>query len=202
MSTSHPLLSPSDLAIPPDIDVARPLCPCGAVPIFPCVGMHGDGLTYRKLAWPVLGDDGALADIVWLIAVGRRYKCPACGKKVRVAHPGVQTRGLYAVPAIAALLHVVAAVPFGRGSDDSEAYQLARGDSLPASERARSGRPRWTTLRRWMRSLHLLWAAQPLPEARPRERLHALLAGFGLGMALDEVLGVAVVAHARGGLAM
>lgn len=201
MNTANALLTPSDLAIPPDIDVCRPLCRCGALPIFPLVGMHGDGLTHRVVPWPVVDDGGELV-IRWVCAVGRRFWCPSCGTTVRVAHAGLRRGATFGAAVIASLLHVVAPVPFGGGRDDAHAHHLAYGRSLPISERARSGPPRWSSLRRWLRDLEQLWPALVLPVSGRTARLRALLAAFGLGAPLHEVLDAAVHAHARGGSAM
>jgi len=201
MTTPRPLPTPADLAIPPDIDACRPLCACGAVPVFPLVGMHGDGLTHRVVPWPVVADAGVLS-VTWVVAAGRRFWCPVCGTTVRVAHAGLRCGALYGSAVIAALLHLVAAVPFGQGRDDGHAHHLVHGRPLPASERARSGSPRWSSLRCWLRELARLWPALALPSGDSRTRLHALLAAFGLGAPLREVLDAAVSAHARGGPAM
>lgn len=201
MNTANALLSPSDLAIPPDIDACRPLCRCGAVPLLPLVGMHGDGLTHRVVPWPVVDDASGLV-VRWVRAVGRRYWCPACGTTVRVAHPGLRRGAAYGAAVIAALLYVVAPGPLGRAHDDAHAHRLAHGRPLPTSERARSGPPRWSSLRRWLRNLERIWPALVLPVSGRTARLRALLAAFGPGAPLHEVLDAAVHAHARGGGAM
>lgn len=90
----------------------------------------------------------------------------------------------------------------GQGHDDAHAHQLVHGRPLPFSERARSGRPRWSSLRRWLGALGALWPTVALPEGDTTTRLCALLATFGVGAPLHEVLDRAVLAHARGGLAM
>ncbi len=201
MSTPRTFPTPSDLTIPPDLDACRPRCGCGAVPPFPLVGMHGDGLTHRKVPWPIVHDDGDL-EVVWVIAVGRRYWCPTCGTTKRIAHAGLRAGAIYGAALIAALLHVVASAPFGLGKDDAHAHDLATGRPLPSSERARTGTPRWSSLRRWCRDLALLWPTLALPAGDNRAALHALLTTFGLGLPLHEVLGTAVDAHVRGGLTM
>jgi hypothetical protein len=201
VNTSDFLPTPSDLEIPPDLHASRPLCKCGAVPTFPLVGMHGDGLTHRVVPWPVVDDDGVLS-VTWVKAVGRRYWCPTCGTTVRVAHRGLRRGATYGAAIIAALLHVVGIVPFGQGRDDTYAHDLVTGLPLPASERVRSGRPRWSSLRRWRRGLDGLWPTVALPHADAATRLVALLVAFGAGGPLLEVLGAAVDAHVRGGLAM
>lgn len=163
--------------------------------------MHGDGLTHRVVPWPVLDGDDCLT-VTWVIAVGRRFWCPSCRTTVRVPHAGLRRGALFGSAIIAALLHVVAAVPFGQGADDNHAHQLVHGRPLPVSELARAGNPRWSSLRRWLRGLDDLWPAVALPTGDARARLHALLAAFGLGTPLKEVLGAAVSAHAPGGPAM
>lgn len=162
--------------------------------------MHGDGLTRRIVPWPVV-QDGALV-VVWASAVGRRFWCPSCGTTVRVAHAGLRRGATYGAALIAALLHVVAPRPVGAGRDEAHAYALVHGRTLPPSERARAGRPRWSSLRRWLRDLPQLWPSLALPAAGRAQRLHALLAAFGVGASLDEVLVAAASAHARGGRAM
>jgi hypothetical protein len=201
VTTPSPLPSPADLAIPPDIDACRPRCRCGAIPVFPLVGMHGDGLTRRVVPWPVVDDRGVLT-VAWVVAVGRRFWCPICGTNARVAHAGLRRGAQYGAAIIAALLHVVAAAPLGQGRDEAHAHQLVHGLLLPPSERARSGRPRWSSLRRWCRDLARIWPSLVLPAVDTRTQLRALLAAFGLGAPLHEVLDTAVRAHARGGLAM
>lgn len=186
---------------PPDLERCRPLCRCGAVPVFPLVGMHGDGLTHRVVPWPVVDDDGVLV-VRWVRAVGRRFWCPSCGTTVRVAHPGLRRGAMYGAAVIAALLHLVASVPIGRGRDEAHAHDLVHGRPLPASERARSGPPRWSSLRRWLRDLERIWPDLVLPVQGRTARLRALLVAFGLGATLREVLDAAVNAHARGGYAM
>lgn len=171
------------------------------MPRFPRVGMHGDGLTHRIVPWPLVGDDGALA-VRWTLAVGRRFWCPVCGTTTRVAHPGLRRGAVYGAAIIAALLHVVAPAPLGGGRDDRHAHELVHGMPLPSAELVRSGRPRWCSLRRWLRELEATWPALVLPAAGWTARLHAFLAAFGLGAPLAEVLDAAVRAHARGGLAM
>jgi hypothetical protein len=163
--------------------------------------MHGDGLTHRVVPWPVVDDRGALV-IRWVRAVGRRFWCPVCGTTVRAAHPGLRRGASYGAAVIAALLYVVAPVPLGCGRDDAHAHGLAHGRPLPLSERARSGPPRWSSLRRWLRDLEQVWPALVLPIAGRTARLRALLAAFGVGASLREVLDAAVIAHARGGGAM
>lgn len=171
------------------------------MPVFPLVGMHGDGLTHRVVPWPVVDDDGRLG-VRWVKAVGRRFWCPSCGTTVRVAHAGLRRGATYGAAVIVALLHVVAPVPVGGGRDDTHAHDLVHGLPLPTSERARSGPPRWSSLRRWLRNLEQLWPALVLPIEGRTARLHSLLAAFGLGAPLHEVLDAAVHAHARGGCTM
>jgi hypothetical protein len=201
VNTAYTLLTPSQLAVPPKIDACRPLCPCGALPAFPLVGTHGDGLTHRVVPWPVVDGDGGLV-IRWVCAVGRRFWCPSCGTTVRVTHAGLRRGATFGAAVIAALLHVVAPVRVGGGRDDEHAHRLTHGRPLPISERARSGMPRWSSLRRWLGGLEQIWPALVLPSAGRTARLRALLAAFGPGAPLHEVLDAAVLAHTRGGAAM
>lgn len=162
--------------------------------------MHGDGLTSRIVAWPVI-DSGWLV-IRWVTAIGRRFRCPGCRATQRVAHPGVRRGAQYSVAAMATLLHVVAARPFGEGGSEAEAFALARRRQLPLSERARPGHPRWTSIRRWLDSLEWVWPNLVLPATGRKARLLGMLTAFGLGASLDEVVDAALRAHTLGGLAM
>jgi hypothetical protein len=163
--------------------------------------MHGDGLTWRVVPWPIVDDRGRLS-VRWVCAVGRRFWCPTCGTTVRVAHPGLRRGATFGQAILAALLRVVAPIPVGEGRDEAHAHHLVHGKPLPASELARAGRPRWTSIRRWIRALEQIWPALPLPTAGRTARLTALLTAFGLGSPLREVLDAAVHAQARGGAAM
>jgi hypothetical protein len=96
------------------------------------------------------------------------------------------------------LLWVIAPVPVGDGRDEAHAHHLVHGKPLPVSELARSGRPRWTSIRRWILDLERIWPTLTLPTGGRSARLHALLAAFGL----REVVDAAVRAHVRGGAAM
>jgi hypothetical protein len=109
---------------------------------------------------------------------------------------------MYGAAVIAALLHVVAPAPVGHGRDEAHAHHLVHSGPLPISERARSGPPRWSSLRRWVRDLEQIWPTLVLPVEGRTARLRALLAAFGLGQPLGEVLDAAVSAHVRGGCAM
>ncbi|MFT5430441.1 MAG: hypothetical protein ACI9OJ_001115 [Myxococcota bacterium] len=91
------LPTPATLASPPDLDEHRPVCPTRGPPQRDRVGMHGDGLTFRSVAWPDL-TNGTFS-LVRLIVVGRRYRCPSCRATRRAAHLALRTRCLYAVPA-------------------------------------------------------------------------------------------------------
>jgi hypothetical protein len=93
-------------------------------------------------------------------------------------------------------------VPLGQGRTHAHAHWLVHGRPLPASERARTGSPRWYSLHRWLRRLSQIWPSVALPNGDFHARLHALLAAFGLGAPLHEVLDAAIGAHARGGSAM
>ncbi|MCP3960842.1 MAG: hypothetical protein GY719_23605, partial [bacterium] len=157
-------------------------------------------LTTRTVAWPVF-EQGEFV-ILWVTAIGRRFWCPVCHSNTRVAHPGVGAGARYAAAAIAALLHLVGAVPFGVGTSEADAFRLARGHGVGISERGRSGRPRWTSIRRWIGDLEKRWPALILPTGDRITRLHAALLSFGLGLPGNEVVGVAVLAQARGGMAM
>jgi hypothetical protein len=199
--TTNFFLLPAQLSSPPDIDRCRPLCGCGAVPVFPRVGMHGDGLTHRMVPWPVVKADGAVF-IDWVVAVGRRFRCPVCRATVRTSHPGLRRGALFGAATIAALLHLMAGAPIGAGWSHADIFDLVSQHQLPASERARSGSPRWWSLRRWVRSLSTIWPTFALPGGNTMTRVRALLASFGLGAPLSEVIDAAVRAHLRGGFAM
>jgi len=162
--------------------------------------MHGDGVTTRVVAWPVFVRDALV--IRWVVARARRFRCPVCHANVRVAHPGVGRRSRYATAAICALLHLIGAEPFGEGLSEAEAFRRARGRVIGLSERGRSGRPRWSALRRWIRDLEKRWPALLLPHVGRVGRLHAALVSFGLGRPVQEVVHTAVVAHAGEGAAM
>jgi hypothetical protein len=87
----------------------------------------------------------------------------SCGTTVRVAHPGLRRGAMYGAAVIAVLLHLVASVPIGRRSDEAHAHDLVDGRPLTASERARSGQPRSSSLRRGMRDLERIWPDLVLP---------------------------------------
>jgi len=157
--------------------------------------MHGDGLTHRCVPWPTVVD-GDVFTVEWVIVAGRRFWCPDCGTTVRVAHAGFRRGATFGLQLIAALLRVIAAAPIGAGRDDAHAHDLVHGRPLPVSERARSGRPRWTQLRRWLTDLDALWPSVALPSASVATRVRALLVAFGLGVPLCEVLVRAGSAHA------
>lgn len=163
--------------------------------------MHGDGLTRRQVPWPVL-DDCGLPVVRWVQAVGRRFWCPSCRTTVRVAHRGLSRGATYGAALIALLFYVIAPPPVGAGRSEDHAHDLVHARPLPVSERARSGSARWTSLRRWLRDIHRIWPTLVLPAAGRAQRLLALLAAFGVGAPLREVLDAAVLAHARGGRAM
>lgn len=163
--------------------------------------MHGDGLTWRIVPWPIVDDEGQLS-VRWVRAVGRRFWCPVCGTTTRVAHAGLRRGATFGTAIIAALLRAIASVPFGEGHDEAHTHQLVHGKPLPAAERARSGRPRWSSIRRWLKALEQIWPALTLPSAGRTARLNALLTALGLGSSLSEVLDAAVHAQARGGAAM
>ena len=200
MPTFSPFLPPSKLAIPPDLHDCRPLCPCGAIPKPGFVGMHGDGLTERLVPWPSVGDDGISFN--WVLAVGRRYWCPICATTVRVAHAGLRPGATYSAAAILAVLLVIASPPVGAGQTEVHAHELVRGCRLPVSERARTGQPRWTSVRRWVRDLEQMWPCRVLPNTHWRTRMQAFLVSFGLGVTVTEVIDAAVSAHVLGGVAM
>lgn len=162
--------------------------------------MHGDGLTSRIIAWPVF--EGGQPVIRWVTAIGRRFRCPTCKATQRVSHPGVRRGALYSVAAVAVLLHVVAARPFGAGNSEEEAFFLAQHRKLPFSERARPGCPRWTSIRRWLGDLERIWPNLALPPSSRKARLQAMLTAFGLGAPVDEVVDAALRAHALGGITM
>ena len=160
--------------------------------------MHGDGLTRRRVPWPILLAGELVID--WVVAVGRRYRCPDCRGVTTVSHPGLRDGATYGTVVIAALLYIIADRPLGWGWDEEAAYELARGRPLSAGERARTGRPRWWSIRRWLRDLDDLWG--PVGAGSVRQRIHAVVAGFGVGRPLHEVLDRIPHAHAHGGLAM
>lgn len=164
------------------------------------MGLHGDGLIHRTVLWPVV-DAGGLR-IVTVVAVGRRFWCPSCHAHHRVAHPGLERGMTYAVAAVVALLRAVVGPPIGGGMTEAEAFRLARGRDLSVSERARSGRPRWSSLRRWAAHLDVLFPAVPSWPGAWRARAEALVVGLGPGAELVGLLEAAIHAHRRGGLAM
>lgn len=162
--------------------------------------MHGDGITHRRVPWPIL-EAGELI-VRWLVVVGRRFRCPECLSTRRVTHPGLRHGATYGSAMVAALLYVVASSPLGQGLDHNDAFRLVHDRDLPISERARSGRARWSSIRRWLRSPQRIWPAMAVPSGTTQRRTDAIIAGFGIGHPLHEVLDAAVAAHAHGGLAM
>jgi hypothetical protein len=162
--------------------------------------MHGDGLKHKTVPWPVLDDQGVLL-VEWIQVVGRRFWCPICGTTVGVWPPGLRRGARFGAAVICALLRVIIPMPLGAGGDDAEAHKLVHDQALPPSERSRTGRPRWSSLRRWLRGADQIWPGLDLPGARIA-RLNALMAAFGAGAPLREVLDAAVLAHLRGGRVM
>jgi len=163
--------------------------------------MHGDGVTRRIVPWPVLDAQGGFT-VAWVPACGRRFWCPRCGVSCRVAQPGLSPRVTFGAAVATALLLFVAAKPLGHGGTHSAAHQLVYGEPLPASERARTGVPRWSSLLRWVRGPETRWPRLRLPDAPHPQRLTALVASFAPGGALAEVLDALTRAHAQGGPAM
>ena len=108
----------------------------------------------------------------------------------------------YAVVAVVVLLRAIVGRPLGAGMTEAEAFRLARGRDPSVSERARSGRPRWRSLRRWAARLPDFFPAVPTWPDGWRARAEALVVGLGPGADLPGLLEATVHAHRAGGLAM
>jgi hypothetical protein len=205
LSTRPAALSPAALAIAPDLHLSRPaFCPhpsCLAVPAPGLVGLHGDGLSRRFVAYPV--DDDA-TEFVDVEVCSRRYWCPACRHGCLVDHPGILPRLRASAAAVAAAVHAAAPPPVGEGLRPVEIRERITGntDPVPASERARAGEPRWFALRRWVARLEWWWPSLVLIGRTLGARAGAFVAALAPGAAVGEVVAAAVRRLGRGGAAM
>jgi hypothetical protein len=200
--TSSVLLTPVFLAVPPNIHRSRPKnCPrCHAVATPGRVGLHGDGLRRRFVFWPVR--NGLEWRILLVPIASRRFWCPACHRVATVAHPGVGPVTRYAIAAIALVLHAIAPRPIGQGRPPTEIFEKTRHRELPASERARSGVPRWRSAQRWIDRLSSVWMHFVPPPGNRRSVLSAFVTWPRSTMPIEEWLGTVVDAHGRGGPTM
>ncbi len=162
------------------------------------VGLHGDGVRRR---WVIAVDDNRFHKV---IACFRRFWCPACGSGCLVGHPGTVPRIRAGLATVAAAVHAVVAPPLGEGLQEIEVQARMLGEpvTVPESERARAGTPRWNTLRRWVRTLERWWPSLTLVGVGFRTRAAAFVAAIGPGLPLEAFLEAAVQAHLRGGAVM
>jgi len=165
------------------------------------VGLHGDGLGAR---WVTCAVVALVTTFVDVLACFRRFWCPACHRGCLVGHPGIVPRIRASLPTVAAAVRAVAAAPLGDGLGEIEVQEQVRGGSVapPISELARSGKPRWHTLRRWVRTLERWWPTLTFLVAGFRARAAAFVAGIGPGLAIEAFLEAAVQAQLRGAAAM
>lgn len=164
------------------------------------VGMHGDGVTARWVPCAVaVGDQPTFVDV---LACFRRFWCPTCRRGCLVGHPGIVPQIRASLTTVAAAVRAVVDPPLGQGLGEIDLQQRIRGAAASISERARSGRPRWHTLRRWVRALERWWPALTFVGLGFRARAMAFVAAIGPGLSVEAFLVAAVQAHLRGGAAM
>jgi hypothetical protein len=164
------------------------------------VGLHGDGIVRRTVLWPVQD-----ASNTWIIlpceAASRRFWCPNCASVTTVAHLGVGDRTSFAHLAIALILRWITAPPLGSGIAAGTVFHRVRGRDLPGAERARPGRPRWRSIRRWADRL-VTWWPQFVATSSWREVVRVFVAWILPSRDDTEWLEAAMDAHRRGGTAM
>lgn len=165
------------------------------------VGLHGDG---QRKRWVLCAVAVPVPGFVEVLAGFRRFWCPACGLGCLVGHPGVVPRLRASLMTVAAAVRAVAAPPLGDGLGEVDVQGRVRGEVVepPISERARSGTPRWHTLRRWVRTLERWWPTLTLLATGFRGRATAFVAAIGPGLPFDAFLEAAVQAHLRGAAVM
>jgi hypothetical protein len=163
--------------------------------------MHGDGVTSRWVSCAVAAN--AELGFVDVLACFRRFWCPTCRHGCLVGHPGIVPRIRAALTTVAAAVRAVVDPPLGQGLGEVDVQQQIAGAASPSiSERARSGRPRWHALRRWVRALERWWPTLTFVGLGFRARTLAFVAAIGPGLPIDAFLEAAVQAHLRGGAAM
>ena len=203
MSTPVRLLTPAELAASPDLDRCRPpSCPrCGAVAATGLVGLHGDGVRRRWVAHPGVGP---VPTFVEVLACFRRFWCPRCRHGCLVGHPGIVPRIRASVAAVAAAVRAAAVPPLGEGLPETEIRRRLQDHpvTVPISERARSGEPRWIALRRWVARRERWWPTLVLVGEGFRARALAFTAAIGPGLSVVAFVEAAVQAHRRGAAAM
>lgn len=204
MSTSCSLLTPAQLQQPPDLAHSRPTCcpRCDAVPAQGRIGLHGDGIKTRWVTITAVVDQQAT--FIDVRVAFRRFWCPLCRQTCLVGHPEIVARISVAVTTLAAAVHQAAQPPLGHGIAEIELQRQIQGNrATPSfSERARSGRPRWHALRRWVRTLERFWPTLTLAAQGFHARLSAFVAAIGPGLPIAAFLQAAVQAKLRGGIAM
>ncbi len=126
-------------------------------------------------------------------AGSRRFLCPKCRAVTLVGHPGLGRTSRFALATILALIYAGAPQP-GDAVAQSDLHRLATGRELPASERARSGRARWRSWIRWVRS-------RAAKGATVADAARDLVIRVGL-FPIDLWISAAVSAHAREATAM
>ena len=148
----------------------------------------------------------ALFDLEFLevLACFRRFWCPVCRHGCLVGHPGIVPRIRASLATVSAAVRAVAGGPVGEGLAEIAVQGRIQGSApkVSASERARSGAPRWITLRRWVWDLERWWPALTLVGATWQARALAFTAAIGAGLPLAAFLEAAVHAHLRGGAVM
>lgn len=154
------------------------------------------------MTWPVTGLEVTFMKV---LACFRRFWCPACHRVCLVGHPGIVPRIRASLTTVAAAVRAVALPPLGAGLAETEIQRRIQGGeaaTVPISERARSGKPRWNRLRRWVRTLERWWPALILIGLGFRARARAFTAAIGPGLGTEAFLVAAVQAHLRGATAM
>lgn len=159
--------------------------------------LWGHGVRAHEVVVP--GDTPTLA-LVWV----RRFLCRRCDQTCSVSPPGCLPGHLYTLAAIVTAWFLAAPRPVGDGLDDEAVYALVGVDRRAVGqEPGHSGRRRWRSLRRWLRSAPRWWPTRPTAGSTWREQAASLLVGFVPGDGGREgATRRAVSAHVAGGTAM
>lgn len=125
-----------------------------------------------------------------IVTVGvRRFLCTACGATCTVLPKGLLPRHLYSLFAIVHAWWL--AIRMGGGLDEPAVCARQGVDRLPAGvETHRTGRRRWSSLRRWSARIGQWWPSLAIAGASWRERVGSLLASFVAGAAEAGAVGV------------
>jgi hypothetical protein len=108
------------------------------------------------------------------------------------------------VSTVATSIRGVVAPSLGEGLSERVIRDRVRRDgaAIALSERARSGRARWATLRRWVRRVAVWWPNLPSATGHFEQRAAAFVVGIGPGLAGRAFLEAAMQALVRGGAVM